>query len=272
MGQRSVWRGYLALGSVSTVVALYPVAKAGREIPLRQINKLTGNRLKQQMLDSVTGAVVAPEHQGKGAEVVSGHCVPLSEDELAGLHKPNAHRIEIERCVFAEGLDSRWADDRHYVAPDERAGREGFAVIRDAMLRHGVAGIGRVVMSRRERWISVEPFGIGLLATTLHPAGRVRDTADAFAGAPVGGVAGEAAEAADSFIEAAIDDFDPSTFEDSFETSFQELVRLKIETAGSAGTERNWHKVDAIQPNEPVRGAKVKRAPKQRRAAARRKR
>jgi DNA end-binding protein Ku len=45
---------------------------------------------------------------------------------------------------------------------------EAFAVIRDAMNKKKMVGIGRVVMARRERVMMLEPFGKGIMGTTRH--------------------------------------------------------------------------------------------------------
>jgi DNA end-binding protein Ku len=57
-------------------------------------------------------------------------------------------------------------------------GQEAFAVIRDAMGETGLIGMGRVILSNRERPIIVEPMGLGLLGTTLHYAHELRNEAE----------------------------------------------------------------------------------------------
>jgi len=52
-------------------------------------------------------------------------------------------------------------------------GQQAFAVIRDAMKNKKMAGIGRVVMARRER-VMLEPFGKGIIDTTQHYPYEIR--------------------------------------------------------------------------------------------------
>jgi hypothetical protein len=47
-------------------VALYPAVAASERISFRQINKKTGNRLRQQLVDAVTGEPVQPHNKGRG--------------------------------------------------------------------------------------------------------------------------------------------------------------------------------------------------------------
>src|SRR5207237_1441984 len=53
MAPRPNWKGYLKLSLVSCPVALYPATSGGERVSFRQINKQTGNRLRQQLVDEV---------------------------------------------------------------------------------------------------------------------------------------------------------------------------------------------------------------------------
>ena len=52
----------------------------------------------------------------------------------------------------------------------EPVGQDAFVVIREAMKRKNMVGLGKVVISRRERIVMLEPFDKGLMATTLRYA------------------------------------------------------------------------------------------------------
>jgi DNA end-binding protein Ku len=69
MAPRPHWKGYLKLSLVSCPVALYPALAPAERISFRQVNRQTGNRLRQQLVDSVTGEVVQSHDRGRGYEV-----------------------------------------------------------------------------------------------------------------------------------------------------------------------------------------------------------
>jgi len=69
---RPYWKGYLKLALVSCPIALHAACSSAERIALRQINKATGNRLRQQLIDEETCEPVAPEHKGRGYEVAKG--------------------------------------------------------------------------------------------------------------------------------------------------------------------------------------------------------
>ena len=69
---RPYWKGYLKLALVSCPIALHAACSRAERIAFRQINKATGNRLRQQLIDEETREPVAPEHKGRGYEVAKG--------------------------------------------------------------------------------------------------------------------------------------------------------------------------------------------------------
>ena len=58
---RPFWKGYLKLSLVSCPIALYTGTAATERVSFRQINKKTGNRLRQQLVDEVTREPVEGE-------------------------------------------------------------------------------------------------------------------------------------------------------------------------------------------------------------------
>ena len=69
MAARAYWKGFLKLSLVSCPVALYPAIAAEERISFRQVNRQTGNRLRQQFVDTVTGEVVQSSNKGRGGAV-----------------------------------------------------------------------------------------------------------------------------------------------------------------------------------------------------------
>jgi DNA end-binding protein Ku len=82
MAPRPTWKGYLKLSLVSCPIALYPAIDAGERISFRQVNRATGNRLRHQLVDSVTGDVVEAHDKGRGYEVGEKQFVLVEDEEL----------------------------------------------------------------------------------------------------------------------------------------------------------------------------------------------
>jgi len=184
MAPRSNWKGYLKLSLVSASIAIYPATSASEKVRFNTLNRATGNRLKRQMVDAVTGDVVESEEQIKGYAVGKDQYVTVEDDELANIALESTRTVDIEKFVPKSSIDDRYRDTPYYLAPEDKVGQEAFAVIRDAMKKKKMVGIGRVVMARRERVMMLEPFGKGIMGTTLHYLYEIRGEEAAFEDIP----------------------------------------------------------------------------------------
>ena len=227
MAPRAYWKGYLKLSLVSCPIALYPASSSAERVSFRRINKNTGNRLKQQMVDAETGDVVDKEEIGRGYEIGKGQYLNVEDDEIEKIKIESTHTIEIDSFVPSAEIDDRYPDSPYFIAPTDQVGREAFAVIRDAIQDKGLVALGRVVLSRREHVVMLEPFEKGLLATTLRYPYEVRDQAAYFADIPELKLPAEMRDLAAHIVDSKTIHFDPSQFVDHYETALVELLRAK---------------------------------------------
>ena len=181
---RPYWKGYLKLALVSCPIALHAACSTAERITFRQINKATGHRLRQQLIDEETCEPVAPEHKGRGYEVAKGQYLVVEDAEVEAIEIESTHIIEIDSFVPRSGIDQRFFDTPYYVTPNEPVGQEAFAVIREAMRGKGMVALGRLVLSKRERVIALQPYEKGLLGTTLRYPYEVRKAEEYFCDLP----------------------------------------------------------------------------------------
>jgi DNA end-binding protein Ku len=229
MAERAIWKGYLKLSLVSCAVAVYPSISSSSRIRFNTLNRRTGNRVQRQYIDSGTGEPVESDDQVKGYKIGKDSYVLVEEEELDALKLESTHTIEIESFIPRAEVDERYLDTSYYIAPDDRVAQEAFAVIRDAIRDKGMAGLGRVVMARRERILLLESLDQGLLGTTLHTAAEVRDQHNIFDDIPEVKYPKEMRDLAAHIIEGKSAHFDPRMFEDRYENALIELVRSKQE-------------------------------------------
>jgi DNA end-binding protein Ku len=227
MAPRAYWKGYLKLSLVSCPIALYPAASSSERVSFNRINKKTGNRLKQQLVDAETGDPVEKEDVGRGYEVAKGQYIQVEDAEIETIKIESTHTIEIDSFVPRAEIDDRYLDTPYYVAPTDQVGQEAFAVIRDAIREKGMVALARVVLTRREHVIMLEAFDKGLLGTTIRYAYEVRDNAGYFEDIPDLKLPGEMKELALHIVNSKAAHFDPTTFQDHYENALVELLRAK---------------------------------------------
>jgi DNA end-binding protein Ku len=232
MSARPYWRGYLKLSLVSCPIALHAACSSAERISFRQINRKTGNRLRQQLIDEVTREPVEGHDKARGYEIGRGQHLLIEDDELETIEIASTHTIEIDSFVPCAEIDQRFFDARYYVTPNDPVGQEAFAVIREAMRSKALVALGRVVLAKRERVIALEACDKGFLGTTLRYAYEVRDAKDYFAGIPELTPAPELLRLAAQIVESKVQRFEPSNFQDSYEEAL--MAHLKARQAGMA--------------------------------------
>ena len=226
MAPRPVWKGYLKLSLVSCSVAMYTATSTSSRTRLNIINRETGNRIRNQAIDSETGDVVESENKVKGYED-HGKYVLLEEDELDEVALESTHTIDIDQFVPREAVDEIYLDESFYIAPNEEVAYEAFAVIREAMRKKDWVGIGRVVTHRRERLLMLQSRGKGILATALRYKDEVRDEDDYFDDITNVKVPPDMVKLAEHILEQKKGHFDPGKFEDRYEDALQALIKAK---------------------------------------------
>jgi len=224
---RPYWKGYLKLALVSCPIALYTASSSSERVSFRQINKKTGNRLRQQLVDEVTREPVEGEDKGRGYEYSKGAYIEVDDDELDAVAVESNHTIEIDSFVPRSQIDERYLDSPYYIIPNDQVGQEAFAVIRDAMRGKGMVALARVVLAKRERVITLQPWDKGLMGTTLRYPYELRDSSEYFDDLPSVKVAPDMLKLAQHILETKEADFDPSQFVDHYEEAVVEMLKKK---------------------------------------------
>ena len=79
---RAYWKGFLKLSLVSCPIDINPATSSSERISFRQINKKTGNRLRQQLVDEVTRQPVDTADKGRGFEVDKNEYLLIEDSEM----------------------------------------------------------------------------------------------------------------------------------------------------------------------------------------------
>ena len=252
MAPRANWKGYLRLSLVSCPIALYPASSLSEKVSFNRVNRKTGNRLKQQNVDSETGEVVPKEDMARGYKIETGQYLIVEDEELEAVQIESTRIIDIDQFVPKNEIDERYIESPYYIAPDGQVGQDAFAVIRDTLGKLNMVALGRVVLTRREHVIALEPKGRGLLGMTLRYPYEVRDEQSYFEDIPELKLPKEMLDLATHIVNTKSGHFDPSHFEDRYENALIDLLKKKeagekIEPTRGAPPPRVVNLMDALR-------------------------
>lgn len=225
--RRAYWKGHLKLSLVTCPVALFPASSQSEKTRFHQINRKTGNRLRQQMVDEETGKVVEGDDKGRGYELSERKYVEIEPEELDAVEVESTHTIDIDKFVPEEEIDKRFYERPYYMVPNDKSGEEAFAVIRDAMKDKGRVALARIVFANRQHIVAVEAWDKGMLATTLRYDYEVRDQKEFFKGIRSPRVSKDMVELAGHILDSKAGHFDAGKFKDEYELALRKLVKRK---------------------------------------------
>ena len=231
MAARPYWKGQLRLALVSIPVEIYSATKSGASISFRQIHEPSGKPVKY--LKSVPGiGPVDVDDITKGYEYEKGSYVLLEEDELEAVRLESKKTLELTLFVPADDIDITYYEKPYYVVPADDLANEAFIVLREALKKSRMVGLGQLEMRGREYVVSVKPCGKGMVMETLRYADELAKAQSYFSEIPADKPDAELLDLAESLIAKKTGDFDPTQFKDRYIDALKELVARKLKAKG----------------------------------------
>jgi DNA end-binding protein Ku len=222
MTARSIWNGTLEVGSVKIPTKLY-AAIQDEAVHFHLLHDKDEERVKQHMVNPVTGEVRESDQIRKGYEVRRGTFVLIGDEELAQLEPPASKAIELQCFVPLSEIAPVWYERPYYLGPAGKS-PEYFALARVLAERERV-GVARWVMRKRVHYGALRAHGDALTLSTLHSAEQV-------VVAPKVAPPSRAADTrelnmAEQLVEALAGEFDPSEFKDEHRERVLEWIAAK---------------------------------------------
>ena len=227
MAGRASWKGYLKLSLVSCPVKLFPATSSSAgKISFNLLHKDTLNRVQQKYHDPELGEIDRADLV-KGYQFEKDKYVVVSAEELDEIEIESSKTVDIDGFVDAGDIDPIYSDSTYYLAPDGPIAEETFAVILEAMRKAKKVAVARIVLSGRERLVTIQPIADGFRMTTLRSAKEIREPASALDKLSAK-VADDMLAMASQIIASKPMAFAPEAFEDRYEEALLTLVRSKI--------------------------------------------
>jgi DNA end-binding protein Ku len=227
MAPRASWKGYLKLSLVSCPVRLYPATSSSERISFNQLHKDTHNRINMKPVDPERGLVERSDLV-KGYEYEDKKYIIIEDADLESVRIESNHTMNIEAFVDERSVDVIYLDAPYYLAPDGAMAEETFVVLREALRKSGKLAIARLVLSSRERVITIGARETGMFVCTLRNPSEVRGTAEYFGNIPVGNPDPEMLQLAEALIQQKLTTFDPRNYEDRYEAALMQMIREKL--------------------------------------------
>jgi DNA end-binding protein Ku len=241
---RPYWSGQIQISLVSFGVKLFVATEAKSDIHFHQIDRKSGERVRQQRVlasaverapDEAADEVVDRSQIVKGYEYAKDQYVTIEPEELAHLRVPSKHTMEVTQFVDEADLPPEYFEKPYFVVPENDAQTEAFLTVRKALIETKKLALTKIAFGGREHVVAIAPAGTdahgGMMAYTMRYAAELRDPADYFRDVKKMAIAEDSLELAKELIKKRAAKFDPSKFVDGYEVAVKELVEAKLKHA-----------------------------------------
>jgi DNA end-binding protein Ku len=227
MPARALSAATISFGLVSIPVKLYSAAEPKSAVSFNQIHRKDGARVKQQLISSRTGEVVAREDIVKGYEFAKDQYVLFEPEELKALEAAATHTIDIVEFLEVEQIERRYLDKVYYLGTD-KGGARAYKLLAQVLTETRRIAIGKYAARGKQYLVMVRPMEHGLVLEQLHYPDELRS----FAEVPIEDAVVKPAElklATQLVEQAASESFRPEDYKDEVRERMLALIQRKIE-------------------------------------------
>jgi DNA end-binding protein Ku len=207
------------------------------------INPKTGHRIRMMTVDAETDEEVQRRDLVKGYEFKKNQYLLLNDEDLDSVKVESSSVMNIEKFVDVGSIDPIYYATSYYLAPDGDAGRDVYAVLKQAIAETERVALARVVIGQRERTIAIRSMQGGLVAYTLDEQRDINDAKSIFGDTAEIKSDPEMVTLAKQLIDRQTTRYDPSDLEDRYETRLRGMIDKKLAGEG----------IDLSEPVEPDR-------------------
>lgn len=224
---RAIWKGAVAFGLVNVPVKLY-AATGEHEVPLHQVHKKDGGRIRYKKFCSIEDEQVEYADIAKGYETDDGQLVVLTDEDLDRLPLATEREIEVIEFVPGDQVDPILLAKTYYLEPDRTAAKP-YALLREALTSTDRMAVVKVALRQRESMAVLRVRDDIICLQTLLWPDEVREADFPILDQDVTVKPQELAMAS-SLVESLAGDFDPSGFEDRYRAALEEVIEQKVST------------------------------------------
>ncbi len=226
---RPIWTGAIGFGLVNIPVKLYSATQAS-EIDLDMLDKKDHSNIKFMRVNEKTGKEVPWKGIVKGYKLEDKYVI-LEEADFEKANAAKTKTIEITDFVLEKEVESIYFETPYYLAP-EKSGTRAYALLREALLKTGKAGVASFVMRNKEGLAILRATDEVIILNRIRFAEEIRDTKELIL--PAKGLAKPAElKMAISLIDQLSGKFNISKYKDTYTSELLKLIKIKAKSKGS---------------------------------------
>ncbi|HEY3859573.1 MAG TPA: Ku protein [Gammaproteobacteria bacterium] len=226
MAGRPYWSGQIRISLVSFAVILRSALRRGSQIPLHEVDRDSGERIRHLNVTE-SGKQVEYSDIIRAYDTGDDKVVLLEPDEIKAIRLPSSEVLDLGAFVDMIAIPVDRYERPYFVLPDGKDAEEIYAVIHKALADEGRAGIGQITLRGREELCALLPGEDGLMLETLRYDRELQDGEDVFPNLGKRKLKSDYVELANQLIEKNAVKPDFSAFHDRYHEALRELIAAK---------------------------------------------
>jgi len=237
---RSIWKGAISFGLVNIPVELHTAVRSEARISFRQLHKKDLSPIKYDRVCAKEEKSVPWEEIVKGYEYSKGKFVVLDEEDFRAAAIESSKTIDIQDFVKEDQIDPRFFESPYYLLP-QKGGDKAYALLREAIRKTGMVGIGMVTMrSNQQHLVAIKVVEDALVMEIMRYADELVDTSS-FTFPSAENVRPAELTMAEQLVNTLADAFQPEKYSDTYRDNLMRIINAKMK----------GKKVEVEEPAEP---------------------
>lgn len=237
---RSIWKGSITFGLVNIPVELHSAVSSTDRVKFKMLHKKDSSTIKYERVCAKEEKAVPWDEIVKGYEYTKGKFVILEEEDFRAAAIESSKTIEILDFVKSDEVDPRYFESPYYLLP-QKGGEKAYALLREAIRKTGMVGIGNVTMrSNSMHLVGIKVVEDALVMEIMRYADELVDTSS-FTFPSAENVRPAELQMAEQLVAALSDGFAPEKYTDVYKENLMRIINAKMK----------GKKIEVEEPDEP---------------------
>jgi DNA end-binding protein Ku len=237
---RSIWKGAITFGLVNIPVEVHTAVRSEDRISFRMLHKKDNATIKYERVCSKEEKPVPWDEIVKGYEYSKGKYVVLDDEDFRAASIESSKMIEIQDFVKSDEVDPRFFESPYYLLP-QKGGEKAYALLREAIRKTGMVGIGMVTMrSNAQHLVGIKVVEDALVMEIMRYADELVDTSS-FTFPAADNVRPAELQMAEQLVATLADSFQPEKYSNEYKDNLMKIINAKMK----------GKKIEVEEPEEP---------------------
>ena len=221
----SIWKGSLTFGLVHVPVELKTAVRSDH-VSFRMLHAEDLSPIKYERVCAADGEPVPWNEIVKGYEYEKGKYVVLTDEDFKQAALDQSRTIDIIDFVSEDEIDPRFFETPYYLLPT-KGGDKPYALLREAMRKNNVVGIGKLIIRKTQHLAGVRVIDQALVLEIMRFSNELVN-ANEYTFPDRENVRPQELAMAEQLIDNLAEPFDPSKYTDDYRSNLMKIIRAKM--------------------------------------------